>query len=125
WPLCHIAHTRPTFRSDDFDRYREVNQLFANAVVEEAKTKTPVVLVQDYHFALLPRMIREKLPDAIIITFWHIPWPNSESFGICPWREEILAGLLGSSIIGFHTRFHCHNFLDSIDRYLESRVERE
>jgi trehalose 6-phosphate synthase len=125
WPLCHIAHTRPTFRSEDFEKYREVNRLFADTVVKEARTKNPVVLVQDYHFALLPRMIREKLPDAIIITFWHIPWPNSEAFGICPWREEILAGLLGSSIVGFHTRFHCHNFLDSVERYLESRTERE
>ncbi len=125
WPLCHIAHTRPTFRTEDFESYREVNRIFAETVVEEAKTKNPVVLVQDYHLALAPRFIREKLPDATIITFWHIPWPNSEAFGICPWREEILAGLLGSSILGFHTRFHCHNFLDSVDRYLESRVERE
>ncbi len=125
WPLCHIAHTRPIFRSEDFECYREVNRLFAETVVQEAKTKNPVVLVQDYHLAMAPRFIREKLPDATIITFWHIPWPNSEAFGICPWREEILAGLLGSSILGFHTRFHCHNFLDSIDRYLESRTERE
>ncbi|MBS1962028.1 MAG: trehalose-6-phosphate synthase [Bdellovibrionales bacterium] len=125
WPLCHIAHTRPTFRSEDFEQYRKVNALFAKAVLEEAKTQNPVILVQDYHLALLPRLIREKLPEATIITFWHIPWPNSEAFGICPWREEILAGLLGSSILGFHTRFHCHNFLDSVDRYLEARIERE
>jgi trehalose 6-phosphate synthase len=125
WPLCHIAHTRPTFRGEDFEKYREVNRLFAETVVQEARTDNPVILVQDYHFALLPRMVKEKLPNATIITFWHIPWPNSEAFGICPWREEILAGLLGSSILGFHTRFHCHNFLDSVDRYLESRIERE
>lgn len=125
WPLCHIAHTRPTFRTDDFELYKNVNLLFAEAVVKEAKTKNPVVLIQDYHFALLPRMIRDRLPDATIITFWHIPWPNSEAFGICPWREELLEGMLGSTILGFHTRFHCHNFLDSVDRYLESRIERE
>lgn len=125
WPLCHIAHTRPTFRTDDFELYKKVNRLFADAVVKEAKTKNPVVLIQDYHFALLPRMIRDLLPDATIITFWHIPWPNSEAFGICPWREELLEGMLGSSILGFHTRFHCHNFLESVDRYLESRIEKE
>jgi len=125
WPLCHIAHVRPTFRSVDYDYYREVNLKFAQAVVQEAKTSDPIVLVQDYHFALLPRMIRERLPQATIIAFWHIPWPNPEAFGICPWREELLDGMLGSSILGFHTRFHCNNFLDTVDRYLEARVDRE
>jgi trehalose-6-phosphate synthase len=125
WPLCHIAHVRPTFRSEDFDYYRRVNLKFAEAVVQEAKTKDPIVLVQDYHFALLPRMIRDRLPDATIIAFWHIPWPNPEAFGICPWREELLEGMLGSSILGFHTQFHCNNFLDTVDRYLEARVDRE
>jgi trehalose 6-phosphate synthase len=125
WPLCHIAHTRPTFRKQDFDQYVKVNQKFADAVISEAKTEDPVILVQDYHFALLPKMVREKLPRATIITFWHIPWPNSESFGICPWREEILEGLLGSSIVGFHTRLHCNNFIDSIDRFLECRIDRD
>lgn len=125
WPLCHIAHVRPIFRPGDWEQYVAVNRKFAQAVVEEAKTLAPVVLVQDYHFALLPRMIRERLPNAIIITFWHIPWPNPESFSICPWRMEILDGLLGSSILGFHTRFHVNNFVDTVDRLLESRVDRE
>ncbi len=125
WPLCHIAHTRPIFRTVDWNHYVEVNKKFAAVVIEEAKTDDPVILVQDYHFALLPKMIREKLPKATIITFWHIPWPNPEAFGICPWRNEILAGLLGSSIIGFHTRFHCNNFVDTVDRFLEARIDRE
>ncbi len=125
WPLCHIAYVRPIFRATDWEFYVEVNRKFADAVVAEARTGDPLVLVQDYHFALAPRMIREHLPQATIITFWHIPWPNSEIFGICPHREEILAGLLGSSIIGFHTRFHCNNFLDTADRYLECQVDRE
>src|SRR4030043_25663 len=112
-------------RSGDRERYMEVNRKFADAVVEEAKTSDPIVLVQDYHFALLPRMIRDKLPDATIITFWHTPWPNPEAFGICPWREELLDGLLGSSILGFHTQFHCNNFVDTVDRTLEARVGRE
>jgi len=125
WPLCHIAHTRPIFRSSDWQHYHEVNRKFAEAVVEEAKTEDPVVLVQDYHLALAPKMIRERLPRATIITFWHIPWPNPEAFGICPWREEILEGLLGSSILGFHTRFHCNNFLDAVDRFMECRIDRD
>ena len=125
WPLCHIAHVRPTFRTSDWEYYRKVNARFADAVAAEAKTNDPVVLVQDYHFALLPRMIRKRLPNATILTFWHIPWPNPEAFAICPWAEELLDGMLGSSILGFHTQFHCNNFLDTVDRLLEARVDRE
>jgi trehalose 6-phosphate synthase len=125
WPLCHVAHVRPVFRESDWEAYKVVNQRFADAVIAEARGEDPVVLVQDYHFALLPSMIREKLPQATILTFWHIPWPNPESFGICPWRREILQGMLGSTILGFHTRFHCKNFIETVDRYLEARIEHE
>lgn len=125
WPLCHVAHVRPVFRESDWEQYRAVNQRFADAVVAEARSEDPVVLVQDYHFALMPAMIRAKLPRATILTFWHIPWPNPESFGICPWRTEILEGMLGSTILGFHTRFHCKNFIETVDRYLEARIEHE
>jgi trehalose 6-phosphate synthase len=125
WPLCHIAHTRPQFRSSDFAQYEAVNRRFAEAVIAEADGEDPIIMVQDYHFALAPRMIREKLPRATIITFWHIPWPNSERFGICPWRDAILEGLLGSSILGFHTQLHCNNFLDAVDRFMEARIDRE
>ena len=88
-------------------------------------SEDPIVLVQDYHFALVPRLIRERLPRSTVIMFWHIPWPNSEQFGICPWRNELLEGMLGASIIGFHTQFHCNNFVDSVDRFLEARIDRE
>jgi trehalose 6-phosphate synthase len=125
WPLCHVAHVRPVFRESDWQQYKAVNRRFADAVVTEARGEDPVVLVQDYHFALAPAMIREKLPRATILTFWHIPWPNPESFGICPWRREILQGMLGSTILGFHTRFHCKNFIETVDRYLEARIEHE
>jgi trehalose 6-phosphate synthase len=125
WPLCHNAHVRPTFRTSDWNEYVRVNRRFAEAVVRETKAPDPIVLVQDYHFALLPRMVQEALPAATIIAFWHIPWPNPEAFAICPWREELLNGLLGSSILGFHTRFHCNNFADTVDRLLEARIDRE
>jgi trehalose 6-phosphate synthase len=125
WPLCHIAFVRPNFRESDWAQYRAVNQKFADVVVEEATCDDPIVLVQDYHFALLPRIIRDRLPKATVIAFWHIPWPNSETFGICPWRDEIIDGLLGSTILGFHTQFHCNNFIDAVDRFMESRIDRE
>jgi trehalose 6-phosphate synthase len=124
WPLCHIAHIRPVFRSSDWKQYVAINERFAEVVREEAKTDNPVVLVQDYHLALLPKLIKERLPNATVITFWHIPWPNAERYGICPWSAEILEGLLGSNILGFHTRVHCNNFLDSVDRLLEARIDR-
>ncbi len=125
WPLCHVAHARPVFRAEDWEHYVRVNQKFADAVCEEVDTDDPIILVQDYHFALAPKMIRERLPKATIITFWHIPWPNEERIGICPWREELISGLLGSSIVGFHTQQHCNNFIDSVDAFMESRIDRE
>jgi trehalose-6-phosphate synthase len=126
WPLCHIAHTRPIFRAEDWDYYQAVNQKFAEALLEEMEgEKTPVVLVQDYHFALLPRMIKERRPDARVAIFWHIPWPNPEAFGICPWQGELLHGMLGADLIGFHIQAHCNNFLETVDRSLESRIDWE
>jgi trehalose 6-phosphate synthase len=124
WPLCHVAHARPLFRAENWRFYKEVNQRFADAVCSEVDTSDPIILVQDYHFALAPAMIRKRLPAATVLTFWHIPWPNDERIGICPWRNELLEGLLGSSIVGFHTQLHCNNFLSSVDRYLETRIDR-
>jgi alpha,alpha-trehalose-phosphate synthase [UDP-forming] len=126
WPLCHIAHTRPIFRAKDWESYQEVNRKFAAAVLEEiADVSKPVVLVQDYHFALLPRMIKQKRPDARVAIFWHIPWPNTEAFGICPWQRQLVDGLLGADLIGFHIQSHCNNFLQTVDRVVESRVDWE
>jgi alpha,alpha-trehalose-phosphate synthase [UDP-forming] len=126
WPLCHIAHARPTFRAQDWQHYQEVNRKFADAVLEEIEdTPKPVVLVQDYHFALLPRLLKEKRPDARVAIFWHIPWPNAESFGICPWQRQLVDGLLGADLIGFHIQSHCNNFLQTVDRVVESRVDWE
>ncbi len=126
WPLCHIAHTRPIFRAEDWKQYQTVNRKFADALVEEMKdTEHPVVLVQDYHFALLPNMLKQKRPDARVAIFWHIPWPTPEAFGICPWQRELLDGLLGADLVGFHIQSHCNNFLQTADRVLESRIDWE
>jgi trehalose-6-phosphate synthase len=126
WPLCHIAHTRPVFRSEDWEQYRAVNRKFAAVLLDEMSgEKEPIVLVQDYHFALLPRMIKERRPDARVAIFWHIPWPNPEAFGICPWQRDLLDGMLGADLIGFHIQAHCNNFLETVDRALESRIDWE
>ena len=124
WPLCHIAHTRPLFRANDWKHYQEVNRKFADALLEEMEnTPRPLVLVQDYHFALLPRMIKERRPEARLAIFWHIPWPNPEAFGICPWQRQLVDGLLGADLIGFHIQAHCTNFLQTVDRIVESRID--
>jgi trehalose-6-phosphate synthase len=126
WPLCHIAHTRPLFRASDWKHYQEVNRKFADALLEEMENiSRPVVLVQDYHFALLPRMIKQSRPDARVAIFWHIPWPNPEAFGICPWQRELVDGLLGADLVGFHIQAHCTNFLQTVDRIVESRIDWE
>lgn len=125
WPLCHIVHVRPVFRAGDWDFYRKVNERFADVVVEELDEDQGFVFIQDYHFALLPRLIKERRPDVVVAQFWHIPWPNPETFRVCPQAEELLWGLLGNDILGFHIRYHGMNFLDSVDRFLEVRVDRE
>jgi len=123
WPLCHIAHTRPIFRNDDWKYYKKVNEDFAKAVLEETKNEEqPFILIQDFHFALLPELIKMEKPNARVAIFWHIPWPNPESFGICPWQREILNGMLGADLIGFHTQYHCNHFLETVNNALESRV---
>jgi len=126
WPLCHITHTRPVFRLEDWEYYQRINEKFAEALLNEISgQESPLVLIQDYHLALLPLLVKEKRPDAKVSLFWHIPWPNPEAYGICPWLREILIGMLGADIIGFHTQFHCNNFLDTVDRFLESKTDWE
>jgi trehalose 6-phosphate synthase len=124
WPLCHIAHTRPIFRPEDWLQYQKINRRFANAVLQEMEgTDSPILLAQDYHFALLPRMVKEARPDARVAIFWHIPWPNPEVFGICPWQRELVDGLLGADLIGFQIQTHCNNFLETVDRAVEALTE--
>jgi trehalose 6-phosphate synthase len=125
WPLCHVVYKRPRFDSVDWEQYRQVNRKFADAVLEEVGDGPAVVFVQDYHFALLPRMLKNARPDIVIAQFWHIPWPNKEVFRVCPWQEEILDGMLGNDLLAFHIQYHCNNFLDTIDRTLEAKVDME
>ena len=124
WPLCHIVHTRPVFRPEDWLQYQKINRRFADAVLQEMEgAESPILLAQDYHFALLPRMVKEARPDARVAIFWHIPWPNPEAFGICPWQCELVDGLLGADLIGFQIQSHCNNFLETVDRAVEALTE--
>ena len=126
WPLCHIVHTRPQFRPEDWAHYKAVNEKFAAAILAEAAdVDSPLILIQDYHFALLPGLIKRERPDARVALFWHIPWPNAEAFGICPWQHELLLGMLGADLVGFHTQYYCNNFLETAERAIEARVEWE
>jgi len=125
WPLCHVAYTRPRFDLRQWKQYKRVNRKFADAVLQEVGDEPAVVFIQDYHFALLPRMLKNARSDLVIAQFWHIPWPNREVFRICPWQEEILDGLLGNDLLSFHIQYHCNNFLDTVDRTVEAKVDME
>ncbi len=126
WPLCHMAFERPTFRQEDWDYYVKVNKKFAEAVIAELGNKKAFVWVQDYHLCLLPKFLKEMAPNQLIVAhFWHIPWPNYETFRICPQKKEILEGLLANDLLGFHIRYHCDNFLEAVDREIESKIDRE
>lgn len=123
WPLCHLAHERPVFRATDWEDYVKANERFAAAVLEEIGDGDAVVLVQDYHLALLPQLLKAARPELRVGSFWHIPWPNPEAFRICPWRAEILTGMLGADLVGFHLQQYCNNFLDTVDRMIEARLD--
>lgn len=126
WPLCHFAHVRPQFRAEDWAEYRKVNALFAKALLEEVRhIERPIVLVQDFHLALVPALIKKSRPDAQVAIFWHIPWPSAAQFSICPWRKEILEGMLGADLVGFHTQQYCNNFMETVAAEIEARIDYE
>ncbi|HEY8056084.1 MAG TPA: trehalose-6-phosphate synthase [Terriglobales bacterium] len=125
WPLCHIAYHQPRFEERWWKAYLQANQVFADAVADEVNGEPAIIFVQDFHLAMLPLLLRERCPQAVIAQFWHIPWPNPEAFRICPWRKELLRGLLGNDLLGFHLPYHVNNFLDTVDRELQVRVDRE
>ncbi len=123
WPLCHVVYIRPIFKDKYWEAYREVNRLFADAVLEEAGDGPAFVFIQDYHFALLPRMLKERNPNLTIAQFWHIPWPTQEIFRTLPWGEEMLDGLLGNDLLGFHLRYNSRNFSESVRLGIEARAD--
>jgi trehalose 6-phosphate synthase len=124
WPLCHRTAVLPIYRSADFAQYQIVNARFAAAACEEATSHRPLMLVQDYHLALAPAAIRDRLPLSTIVAFWHIPWPDPVVFASCPWARRLLRGLLGSTIVGFQTADDCANFLDCVDAMVDADVDR-
>jgi trehalose 6-phosphate synthase len=124
WPLCHRTGVQPLFRPADFEMYRLVNTRFADAVCDEVASESPLILVQDYHFALAPETIRRRLPRSTIVAFWHIPWPRPSDFAACPWSRQLLEGLLGSSIVGFQTSDDRANFIECAERMLGAHIDR-
>ena len=125
WPLCHSTHIQPIFNESQWNTYKKVNSMFAQSVLEEIGNRKALVFIQDYHLALLPRLIKEASPETTIAQFWHIPWPKQQVFDTCPWQEEILDGLLGNDLLGFHTVRYCRNFLTTVNRATEARVNYE
>jgi alpha,alpha-trehalose-phosphate synthase [UDP-forming] len=126
WPLSHIAYTRPQFEESDWNMYEKVNKKFAEAILKEVGNKRAFVWIQDYHMSLLPKFLKEANGNNIITAhFWHIPWPNQEVFRICPKRKEILEGLLANDLLGFHIRYHCDNFIATVEKEIETRIDRE
>jgi trehalose 6-phosphate synthase len=125
WPLCHSVQVEPVFRTADFRMYHSANARFAAAVAEEAGGDAPLVLMQDYHFALAPQLLRQRLPASTVVAFWHIPWPRPRVFRTCPWARELLEGILGSNIVGVQTDEDCMNFLGSVESILDADVDQQ
>jgi trehalose 6-phosphate synthase len=125
WPLCHAAFHRPRFNARNWASYRDANELFADAILKEADGNPAVVFIQDYHLALLPLILKRSNPSLTVAQFWHIPWPNRETFRAFPWKDELLDGMLGNDLLGFHLQYHCANFLETIERSIEARVDTE
>ena len=122
WPLCHDAGVAPVFRPHDFQMYAAATRRFTAAVAEEAAPRS-LVLVQDYHFALAPRLLRQSLPSSTVVAFWHVPWPRPHVFRACPWARELLDGMLGADIVGLQTRDDCLNFLACVEALLDGPVD--
>ncbi len=124
WPLCHIVYTKPKFDPIDFQYYKTINERFAQAILEEVGDKEATIFLQDYHLCLVPKILKDANPKLKIALFWHIPWPNPEVFRICPWKNEILEGMLGADLLAFHIHYHADNFLETINYNLEAKVDK-
>lgn len=122
WPLCHNVFQKPVFKEKFWEGYQHSNDLYAQATLEEIpEDEDAFVWFQDYHLALAPRTVRNSFSDGKLVSaqFWHIPWSPWEVFITCPWSEELIKGMLGNDLIGFHIEGYCRNFLDTVDKVLE------
>jgi trehalose 6-phosphate synthase len=125
WPLCHIAHVRPVFRSEDWEEYRRINGRFAEAIVQELGDPGTPIFIQDYHLALTAALLRERNPLVRTALFWHIPWPHPDRLRMCPWRQEIMRGLLANDLLAFQLERDRRNFLLGVRDELVARVDRD
>jgi trehalose 6-phosphate synthase/phosphatase len=122
WPLFHYFLTFCTYDAGEWESYKRVNQHFCDRILSVA-SQDDLIWVHDYHLLLLPQLIREKMPEATIGLFLHIPFPSMEVFRYLPWREDILQGMLGADLIGFHTYDYSRHFLSSVLRILGEENE--
>ncbi|MCE9600312.1 MAG: bifunctional alpha,alpha-trehalose-phosphate synthase (UDP-forming)/trehalose-phosphatase [Spirochaetia bacterium] len=122
WPLFHYLIHQLPYNAKGWETYRNVNMKFAEATASQYQAGD-LIWVHDYHLMLVPGMLREMLPDAQIGFFLHIPFPSSEIFRILPWREELLKGLMGADLIGFHTFTYSRHFSSSLVRILGADPE--
>ena len=122
WPMCHVVHVQPIFRSEDWDAYRTVNARFAATIAEESGDRGAPVFIQDYHLALTAAELRARRPEVRCAHFWHIPWPNPDRLRMCPWRREILHGLLANDLLAFQVERDRRNFLACVREELDADV---
>jgi trehalose-6-phosphate synthase/Kef-type K+ transport system membrane component KefB len=125
WPLCHVVDVRPKFRSEDWVAYQDINARFAAAIHAELRESEAPVFIQDYHLALVAPALRSLRPAARTALFWHIPWPYPDRLRICPWRRELVAGLLANDLIAFQLERDRRNFLLAAEEELRAEVETE
>jgi alpha,alpha-trehalose-phosphate synthase [UDP-forming] len=123
WPLLHGFPPTMHVADAPWDKYVTANEKFTEVTAATSEADD-LIWIQDYHLMLVPGMLREKMPRSRIGWFCHVPWPPWSLFGILPWREDLLEGLLGADVIGFHTREYVDHFLDSVDHYTDYSVDR-
>jgi trehalose 6-phosphate synthase len=124
WPVCHIAHVKPVFRSEDWTEYQRVNAKFAEAIASELSDPAAPVFIQDYHLALVAAELKTRVASARTALFWHIPWPHPDGWRICPWRREIVEGLLANDLLAFQVERDRRNFLQYVREEMPATVER-
>jgi alpha,alpha-trehalose-phosphate synthase [UDP-forming] len=124
WPLCHVAHVRPVFRSEDWAQYQAVNRRFATAIDASLPDPDAPVFIHDYHLALVASELRALRPTVRTAIFWHIPWPHPDRLRICPWRREVMTGLLANDLMAFQLERDRRNFLMAARDELQADVQK-